>query len=86
MKDSVEMNEQVAAFEDLVSVCGSPDSETYTYFLNILPKSYKGKFVEPFHGSQPVESMGQDIIYVAYESAWTSHLSMKLICELRNPQ
>lgn len=78
LKDSSDLNEHEAVFEDLVSLCGTPTNEAYIYFFNSLPKTYKGKFAERFPDSQPLHRTGRPSIQVAYYYARTLELSMKL--------
>lgn len=75
---SSDLEEHIAKFEDLVSLCDTPVNEAYIYFLNSLPQVYKAKFTEKFPTSQPVDVTGQPSILTAYECARTLDLSYKM--------
>lgn len=83
LKDSKDLNEHLALFEDLISLCGTPNNEAYIYFFNSLPKAYKGKFAERFPDSQPLDRTGRPSIHVAYDYARTLELFLKLSGEFQ---
>lgn len=78
VSQSDDLEDHIAKFEDLITLCDTPVNEAYVYFFNSLPSTYKAKFAEKFPTSQPISSIGEPSIHVAYEYARTLDLSYKL--------